>query len=85
MLVHDMSPPVILSWERLAPLSGVRAIRLRAVKFLGLVVLVVDVTIEMGLGAKSHDAARMWALVWSIMIALMVTTRLVSNAISNAK
>ena len=79
MLVHNVSPPVILSWERFASLPRIRAIGLRAIKLLGFVVLVIDVPVEMGLGAKSHDATCMWALVWSIMVAFMVTRSLVSN------
>lgn len=72
MLVHDVSSPVILSREGFTALSRVRAIGLRAVKLPCLVVLVINVAIKMSLGAKSHGAPRMSALMWPVMIALMV-------------
>ena len=83
MLVHHVPPPVILPRERLATLSGPRAIRLSTVVLARLVVLVVDVAIQMGLGAKPHGAAGVDALVWPIMVPLVMTGKHVSTNASS--
>lgn len=72
MLVLHMPPPVILPRERLAALPGVRAVLLRAVVLPRLVVLVIDVAIQVGLGAEPHVAAWMEALMRSLMVPFVV-------------
>lgn len=74
MLVDHVPPPVVLSRERLAALLGVGALVLRAVKLARLVVLVVDVTVQMRLGAKPHGAAWVDTLMWAVVVALVVTS-----------
>jgi hypothetical protein len=44
----------------------------RAVKLARLEVLVVDVSVQMGLGAEPHRAACMRALVWPVVVALVM-------------
>lgn len=38
--------------------------------------LVVDVAVQMGLGAEPHGAVGVGALVWSLMVAFVVAIRL---------
>lgn len=75
MLVHDVSPPVVLSREGFTTLSRIRATVFRTVEFPRLVVLIIDVTVKMGLGTKSHGTPRMRALVWSVVIAFVMTAK----------
>jgi len=72
VLVHHVSPPIILPGERLATLPGIRATVLGAVELAGLFVLVVDMAVQMGLRAKLHSASRMGALVRPVMVALVM-------------
>lgn len=67
-----MSLPVILSRESLASCSGVVASNNRAMEFLLFLVPVIDVPLQMGLGAKSFAAASIRALVVFAMISLMM-------------
>lgn len=73
MLVHHVPPPIVLSGEGLAALSGIGASVLSAVEPAGLLVLVVDVTIQKCLGVKPHGAARMCALMRAVMVTFVVT------------
>lgn len=72
MLVHHVPSPVIFPGERLAALPRIGALMLCAVKLPSLLVLVVDVAIQMRLGAKLHSATRVYALMWSVMVAFVV-------------
>jgi len=72
MLVHHVPPPVVFPGKRLAALSGIGASVLGTVELAGLLVLVVDVAIQMRLGAKPHGATRMRALVRAVMVAFVV-------------
>jgi hypothetical protein len=67
-----VSLPVILSRKSLAPGSGVIAPNDRAMEFLLLLMPVIDVPLQMGLGAKTFAAASIRALVVFAMISLMM-------------
>jgi Na+/H+-translocating membrane pyrophosphatase len=79
MNIHHMPPPVVLSRERFAALLRISTCRLRAMILPCLVVLVIDMAIEMRLGAKSLATALMRTLMWSLVIPLVVASEVVSN------
>lgn len=71
MLVLHVPPPVVLARERLtAALLRVRAARHRAVVLARLVVLVVDVPVQVRLGAEALFALR--AFVRPLVVAFVV-------------
>lgn len=73
MLVNHVSPPVILARKRLASHLGVRAAGLQTVELAQLVVLVVDVSLQVRLGAELLVAALVGTLVWPLVVASVVT------------
>lgn len=73
VLVQHVPPQVVLAREGLAPLSRVRARLLGAVVPPRLLVLVVDVAVEMGLGTESLPTPRPFTDVRPVMVSLMVT------------
>lgn len=71
MLILHVPPPVVLSRERFtAALFRVRAASNCAMVLARLVVFVVDVAVQMRLGAEALVASR--ALVWPLVVALVV-------------
>jgi hypothetical protein len=72
MFIHHVSFPVVLPRERFAALPGIRTLGDLAVVLLRSHVLVIDVTIEMRLGAKPHIAVVVWANMRSLMISFVV-------------
>lgn len=72
MLILDMPPPVILTREALSALLGIRAPILGAVVLARLHMLVVDVPVEMRLGAEALPAAVERALVRTLVVPLVV-------------
>lgn len=68
MLVDHVPPPVVLPGETLAAGSGIGAPWLEAVELAGLLMFVVDVTVEVRLGTESLVAVTMGALMRPIMI-----------------
>lgn len=68
-----MSSPVILPRERLSALPRVWTAQLGTVKFPSLLVLVVDMSIQMCLGAKFLPAAWMSAFVGSLVVSPVMT------------
>ena len=72
MLILDMPPPVILAWKALAALLRVRAPILGAVVLARLHVLVVDVPVQMRLGAEALPAPVERALVRTLVVAFVV-------------
>ena len=79
VLVDHVPPPVVFPGERAAALSRPRALGHRAVELASLLMLVVDVTVQMGLGAEPHGAARVGALVWSFVVAFVMAIVSVSD------
>lgn len=75
MDIDHVSPPVVLSRERLAAGLGVGACANGAVEFLRLLVLVVDVTIQVGLGSKSLATSWVRALMRPFMVSFMMTVQ----------
>jgi len=79
MLVHHVPSPVIFPGKRLAALPRIGALMFCAVELPSLLVLVVDVAIQMRLGAKPHGATRVYTLMWSVMVAFVVTNNLLAT------
>jgi len=73
VLIQHVPPPVIFSWKRLPTLFRPWAIRLGAVELLCGAVLVVNMSIQVGFGAKLHAAARMGTSMRSFVVSFVVT------------
>jgi hypothetical protein len=74
VFVDHVSPPVVLSRERLPSLSGVRTVVLGAEVLLCFRMFVVDVPIQMCLGAKSLAAALVSAYMRPVVISRVMTS-----------
>lgn len=81
MLVEHVPPPVILAREALAAAPRVGASWLQAVILASLLVLIVDVPVEVRLGAELFAAVSMGALVRAFMVALVMTVVKLANVI----
>ena len=79
MLVDHVPPPVVLPGETLAAGSGIGAPWLEAVELAGLLMFVVDVTVEVRLGTESLVAVTMGALMRPIMIPPVMTVAKISK------
>lgn len=79
MLVDHVPPPVVLPGEGAAALSRPRAFGNSAVELASLLMLVVDVAVQMCLGAEPHAAVGVGALVWPLMVPLVVAMMEVSE------
>lgn len=72
MNLDHVSLPIIFSGESFAACSGIIAADNRTMEFLLLLVPVIDMPLQMGLGAKALAAAWVRALVVFTVIALMM-------------
>ena len=72
MLVLHVPAPIVLARDRLTPNLGVGAGRLGAMILSGLHMLVVDVTVQMSLGAELATTAVVRTLVWSLVVPLVM-------------
>lgn len=72
MNLDHVSLPIVFSGEGFASCSGIIAAGNRTMEFLLLLVPVIDMSLQMGLGAKALAAAWVRALVVFTVIALMV-------------
>lgn len=73
--LDHVSLPIIFSGESLAARSGIIAASNRAMEFLLLLVPVIDMSLQMGLGAKALATAWVRALVVFTVIALMMSRK----------
>ena len=64
---------VVLAWKGPAALARVGAVGHGAVEFARLVVFVIDMPVQVRLGAEPERAAVVRALVWAFMVAPVVT------------
>lgn len=79
MLVDHVASPVVFPGEALAPDPGIRARLLEAVELARLLVLVVDVPVEMSLGAEALVAVGVGTLVGTLVVSSMVAGPKVSG------
>jgi hypothetical protein len=72
VFILHVPSPVVFPGERLSALSGIRATLLRTVILPRLVVLIVDMTIQVGFGTEPFPAAGNSTLVRTFVISLMM-------------